>query len=160
MQDLPYWLKALSALSTPAIAILGLGIAWAQWATSRSKLVLDLHNQRAQAYAKFEEPIREVLQAGSCDLRIYLSYCRAERDAMFLFGRDVTDYIRRTRETLNQLSYATTMLAGNLKGEQRNDLLKLSTDCTLKVSEFWKELDILMIPYMRMDQKLPWTVRK
>ncbi len=160
-EDLPYWLKVLAALSTPAIAVLGLTIAWAQWATARSKLVLDLHDQRVQAHAAFQGPIGEVLRSGGCTTKIYFEYCLAAHGARFLFGDDVVHFLDQTGQTLNRLSYATTMLHGDkLEGDEHSKHVKLSFDCITKISGFWTEFDRLALPYMLMDQKLPWSPRR
>jgi hypothetical protein len=61
MEELPYWLKVLSALSTPAIAVLGIAIAWGQWATARSKLILDLYEHRRKIYDAFDDQIQVIM---------------------------------------------------------------------------------------------------
>ena len=66
----------LSPYLTPAIALLAAAIAGAQWYTARSKLSLDLFNQRMEVYegvpdeAKFEWELAEI--AGRLKIQDFL----------------------------------------------------------------------------------------
>jgi hypothetical protein len=46
-------IATMQGLGVLAIAFLGLCIAWGQWVTARSKLVLDLYDKRRAVYSKF-----------------------------------------------------------------------------------------------------------
>jgi hypothetical protein len=157
--ELPYWMKVLQALSTPAIAVLGLTIAWAQWTTSRSKLVLDLFEQRAKIYSDLLEPIYKSLREARTDTDTFLSFASAAHQSQFLFGQDVLDRVMEIQGDLNQYGYVTTMLQGDrLQGEELTTHLNMKHVLQGKLSGFPDELTKLMAPYMLMDQRRPWSI--
>jgi hypothetical protein len=135
--------------------------AWAQWTTARSKLILDLYEHRRKVYSDFHGPIGQAMRDGRSDLNNYVDYIRVVDQAQFLFGRDVRDFIEDMRHTLNQLGYASSMLRGaKLVGDDLRRHLKIQNDCMMQIAEFWKRLDKLMVPYMLMEQKRPWSVSR
>ena len=93
--------QTLQALGILAIAFLGLCIAWGQWVTARTKLILDLYDKRRAVYSRFHGPIGEAMREGRSDFANYRDYIVVLDEAHFLFGRDVQDFIEDMRETLN-----------------------------------------------------------
>ena len=159
--DLPYWLKVLAAFSTPAIALLGISIAWAQWATARSKLVLDLYEHRTRAVTALQGPVAMAVRQGASDTKNFFDFARAHNAAKFLFGHEVVLYLDETAKALNKLGLAGSMLEGDrLGGEELQTYLALKHDCMAKLAKFWDRLDELVLPYMLMDQKRPWTIAR
>jgi hypothetical protein len=161
---LPLEFQTLQALTLLAIAILGLCIAWGQWVTARTKLILDLYDKRRAVYSKFHGPIGQAMREGASDFANYREYIVVLDEAHFLFGRDVQDFIEDMRETLNRLGLATSMLKdGNdqrMAESERMKFVHLSHDCMRELAEFWTRLDRLMIPYMLMEQKRPWSIER
>jgi hypothetical protein len=156
--DLPYWMKVSAALATPAIAFLGACIAWAQWSTARWKLVLDLYEHRRKVYTALHGPITKVMQEGTSDQANFLAFARVIDEAQFLFGRDVKEYIDEIRKTLNQLGYARSALSNpHLPADKRNEIIEQEYVNLGKVSDFYTKVVELMVPYMLMDQKRPWS---
>ena len=43
------------------VGSIGVGIAWGQWVTARSKLILDLYEKRREVYSKFHGPIGQAV---------------------------------------------------------------------------------------------------
>ena len=156
--------QTLQALGILAIAFLGLCIAWGQWVTARTKLILDLYDKRRAVYSRFHGPIGEAMREGRSDFANYRDYIVVLDEAHFLFGRDVQDFIEDMRETLNQLGLATSMLRdGNdqrMAEAERLKFVRLEHDCMRELAEFWTRLDRLMIPYMLMEQKRPGSIER
>jgi hypothetical protein len=131
--------------------------------TARSKLILDLYDKRRAVYSKFHGPIGQAMREGRSDLENYRDYIIVLDEAHFLFGRDVRDFIEDMRETLNNLGYASSMLAADGKArrmseEERQLHIRISHELMGEIADFWKRLDKLMAPYMLMEQKRPWSV--
>ena len=152
---LPYWLQVLQALATPAIAILGLTIAWAQWHTARLKLVLDLFNQRMEIYRALGKVIGPVLAEGTADIRAIVAFSRPQDEARFLFGSKVNNYLEEIRKALADLGYCHSMLSAEQSGEERQKTIELQHKQLTRVSKFYDEFGALIAPYVRMDQKRP-----
>jgi hypothetical protein len=154
----------LQILATIAIAIFGACIAWGQWVTARSKLILDLYEHRRKVYSDFHGPIGEAMREGRSDLNNYVDYIRVLDQARFLFGRDVLDYIEDMRETLNNLGEVTSMLGGGndmrMPEDERLKYANRRSELMRQIADFWPRLDELMIPYMLMEQKRPWSISR
>jgi hypothetical protein len=146
------------ALVALAIAIWGSSIAWGQWVTARSKLVLDLYEHRLKAYDAFRGPIGQAVRDGASDTINFLDYIVAENRAKFLFGHDVVTFLAKMRHALSQLGYASTMLKGDrLEGEELRKHLDIQRESMEQLANFWTRFDELALPYMRMAQKMPWV---
>jgi hypothetical protein len=144
-----------------AIAFLAVCIAWGQWVTARSRLILDLYDKRRAVYTKFHGPIGKAVREGRCDHENYFDFIVVLDEARFLFGRDVQDYIGEIGDTLNKLGSATSMLkADHLPEEERQQNLSVQHACMRQLFEFWLHLDKLMVPYMLMEQKRPWSISR
>ena len=149
-------------LATIAIAVLGACIAWGQWVTARSKRLLDLHEHRWKVYSNFHGPIGEAMREGRSDLDNYVDFIKVMDQARFLFGREVLDYLEEMREKLNHLGEVTTMMSGrndrHLSEDERLKYARRQSDLMIDLVAFWPRLDKLMIPYMLMEQKRPWSI--
>ena len=156
--------QTLQALGILAIAFLGLCIAWGQWVTARTKLILDLYDKRRAVYSRFHGPIGEAMREGRSDFANYRDYIVVLDEAHFLFGRDVQDFIEDMRETLNQLGLATSMLRdGNdqrMAEAERLKFVRLEHDCMRELAEFWTRLDRLSDSVHAHGAKAPLVDRK
>jgi hypothetical protein len=151
-------MKVSAALATPAIAFLGFCIAWGQWATARSKLILDLYEKRRQVFSELHGPIGEAVRGGRADHNTFTAFIVTIDRAQFLFGRDVMDYVNDMRETINHFIYETTMLeGGRLKGTELEAMYAKKDESFKKIVTFYDDMTKLMTPYMLMDQKRPWS---
>jgi hypothetical protein len=161
MEERPFWLKVLSALATPAIALLGFAIAWGQWATARSKLILDLFEKRREVYSAFRGPVGEAVRSGSVDNATFFEFAGVIDQAQFLFGQEVLDFIRDHTGVLARMAEATSMLeVRNLSQEEHLKFVRMKHDALREIAAFYPKLAGLMQPYMLMDQKRPWTIAR
>jgi len=83
----------LSQYLTPAIALLAAAIAWAQWYTARSKLALDLFNQRMEVYDATCAVIARVMRDGTASTQDVIDVARQADRAKFFYGDDVCRYL-------------------------------------------------------------------
>jgi hypothetical protein len=108
----------LTPFLAPAIAPLAAVIAWAQWYTARSKLVLDLFNQRFEVYEGVCTVIARVMSAGTTNTQDVHDVARQADRAKFLFGGDVCRYLASLQKALAQLKYCQSIIA-QLKGDEQ-----------------------------------------
>ena len=101
----------------PAITLLAAAVAWAQWHTARSKLALDLFNQRMDVYEGVSKVMRNVMREGTATTQDIIELAGPQDRARFLFGDDVVAYLKRLQKDLAQLGYCRTVLA-QLKGDE------------------------------------------
>ena len=151
----------LQAFGTVALAMLGAGIAWGQWVTARSKLILDLYEKRRAVYSKFRGPIGAVIRKGTVDHAVFLEFMTVLDEAQFLFGRDFASFMAETKLVMLKMAEATSMLEyKGISEEDRMKHIQMRSDGMRKIAEFWPRLDAMMIPYMLMEQRRPWSISR
>ncbi len=120
------------------VGSIGVGIAWGQWVTARSKLILDLYEKRREVYSKFHGPIGQAVREGQCDTANYIEYLRTVDQAKFLFGRDVLAYTDHIDKTLMSLGIASSYLKDDVHGMSQEDRARYAaktTECMLELSK-------------------------
>lgn len=151
----PEYLREYGVL---AVAFLGACIALGQWSTSRSKLILDLYDKRRAVYSQFHGPIGKAIRDGASNSENLEEFKRIIDQAKFLFGRDVLYYFDDMQKELALLMEASDCLReGGLTAEARGRYSKQRHDSGRALLEFWNRLDRLMVPYMLMEQRRPWS---
>ena len=154
------WLREYAVLF---VGVAGVGIAWGQWYTARTKLILDLYDKRRAVYSAFHGPIGDAVRQGRSDLANFFEYSKVLDEAKFLFGRDVLEYTKQIRDTLNRLGEASSMLqhgAEGLSEDERLAYLRRQRECMSELSEFWERLERLMAPDMLMERKRPFSLTR
>jgi hypothetical protein len=92
--DLPWLLRVLSALLTPAIAALAAVIAWAQWRAVRRREVMELFDRRLEIYEGISKVISEVVSSGTVLNETALAFARATSKIDLFFwarGEDIPE---------------------------------------------------------------------
>lgn len=88
-----YWIKILSALLTPTIALIAVYVAWQQWRTAERKRRQDLFDRRYEFFSgmwgMFSDPIVNP-EARPLDVEDLLDYTH---EAELLFGKDIVKHI-------------------------------------------------------------------
>jgi hypothetical protein len=146
-------MSSVLGLATTAIAALALSITLGQWHTARSKLALDLFNQRMDIYRKICLAIGKTINYGECNTNAALELAPLRHEASFLFGDDVNDCIERAQKAMlrvGQSGRAIASGAGNQAAHQDTNQQQLEI-----LTSTYNELPILVRKYCRMDQKLP-----
>ena len=87
--ELPLWVEYLRALATPAIAILAVVIAVAQWRTAHQRAVLELFERRMSVFSALREAMWPVVTNGKPNDDDLSNFLKAKDQAQFVFGRDV-----------------------------------------------------------------------
>lgn len=98
----PYWIKTLSALLTPAIAMFAVLIAYLQWKTAERKRKQDLFDKRYEFYQKIwhlysrhtksPDAMKAIQETDLLDLA---------HECEFLFGQDIVDHLFKIPEKQN-----------------------------------------------------------
>ena len=153
--DVPLWTRVLAALLTPAVAILALVIAWAQWRAVRRREVMELFERRLSIYEALRHVMGQIIRHGTVtDQNLYDFLAGTDR-ARFLFGQDVMDYIERLYRLLLKHQEAEAMMkvgAGTVKYQQA---VQAKYDSFKEISCFYEVFPKLISPYVHMNQKLP-----
>lgn len=128
------------------------GIGYRQWRTAQERAVLDLFEKRWEAYTALRVIIGETAREGRCSNEQQFAFLRATERAEYLFGDDVTSYLRSIYHLMIDLDLANTMMQANNSEanwvEKRHDAFK-------KIAAFYKEAPTLLKPYMHMTHRMP-----
>ncbi|NRF12276.1 hypothetical protein [Agrobacterium pusense] len=139
----------MSAWATTIISGLVLVVAFMQWRTAHQKVMLDLFDRRLEIYRQVWEAVGSVVRSGRGDSKSELAIMQAADKAMFLFGRDVSDYLKDLSETLRKLEWANRQIDDEptqIGFDRKSELFR-------KVVGFYEDGAQVFHPYMRMDQK-------
>lgn len=83
------WIDVLTALLTPLVAIIAVGIAFAQWRTARHRLKLDLFEKRSAVYAAAHDFVFAVCAQSKATREEVQAFLRGTRGARWLFSREM-----------------------------------------------------------------------
>ncbi|MDN2564792.1 hypothetical protein N1F89_01015 [Aquibium sp. A9E412] len=154
MNELPNWVEILAALLTPTIAVAVAVVAYRQWRTAHSRLVLDLFDRRLLVYQKVRRSVRVVNISGKTSREAEIDLLEAIDAARFLFGRDVQKYLDGLWESYIFLK-ANTKMAESDDESTRNEASSKAPEHKKDILSFYDDSAKVFSPYMRMDHKLP-----
>jgi len=146
----------LSPYLVPAIALLAASVAWAQWHTARSKLVLDLFNLRLAVYNALLTIMGRVTREGTATTSDIVDVARQGDRAAFLFGDDVSDYLASLQKGLVNLARCRRIISQmNGDAEYQQAVDEEAHLLNEHVATFYEKFGRLLRPYMRMHHKKP-----
>lgn len=91
--QLPCWVEILQALAVPAIAALGLYIAWRQWQTAHERVKLDLFDRRMTAYELLRKAVAPINASGKVKNVDTDNFARAMHEMRFLFDKGMESFV-------------------------------------------------------------------
>jgi hypothetical protein len=161
VSDIPLWLQVISAVATPVIAGLVGFIAWRQWRTAHTKILLDLFDRRLAAYEGLIDALRPAHRDGTIkSFDDFMKLRRAIDAAHFLFGDDVRVILKE----LVKIGAVMNTASGVMKNPGSQDYAQWSENnhkALLRLIEINDELPVLMENYLTFaDKKLPTIWRR
>jgi hypothetical protein len=143
---------AMIPLVTAFIAAIVAVIAFLQWRTAREKVLLDLFDKRFAVYDELRAVVGRRHTTG-IDQRDTFDFARAASRAQFLFGPKVRTFLDETQIDLNR-----AMTERNLQPrpvpEDQSETVRAELVARLnRLSDFSKDFDVLVAPYMNHHQK-------
>ena len=90
---------------TPVIAVIAVYIARQQWKTAAYRVKFDLYDRRIRVYERVREILGLMYTAVSDDVKLH-ELLRDTRDAEFLFGKEIKNYIEEVFQRASALSSA------------------------------------------------------
>jgi hypothetical protein len=126
----------------------------AQLRIAEQRLVLDLFDRRWEIVEDLRSAIAGMATEGIVMADDYRKYARASLRAAYLFGSDVTDYL----ETVRQAMERHVALQDSVRSE--DDIIRVraadgQAAAFTDITDFYKTIDPLIVPYMSLHQKLP-----
>jgi hypothetical protein len=149
----PIRITYLSALTTPAIALLAVVVAFAQWRIASNKLKLDLFEQRFAMYDVTRKLVHQVNQ-GPDYMTLQSAFLNETVGARWLFGPDVGLYVDTVWEKLSALQSMKALQSQSLVSRQKMSAIDAAS---LKVLQDWfkdqvvnKRVDAEFGPYLAL----------
>ena len=118
---LDYW-KLLTVL----LAVFAAYIAYQQFRLQREKFKLDLFEKRFQVFAASRKLLSIILQDARLELKDLFEYRGAVAEAAFLFGEDITTYLREIDKKALRMHSLHDKLKGISPGEERSKIVEES----------------------------------
>jgi len=150
-------------LVTAFIAAVVAVIALLQWKTAREKVLLDLFDKRFAVYDELRSVVGRHI-TGGIDQTAYFQFARAASRAQFLFGPEVQIFLEARRIDLSRA------IERNVQPQPVPEDRRAAVQTELvaradRLSDFFKDFDELVAPYMNHHQKAltdqlrPWWRR-
>lgn len=138
---------------TAAIAIIGALIAYFQWRTAHQRIVLDLFEKRFETCEQIRKALVEYAQGLQVTGDTLKTYIKAQNRAKFLFGNDVTNFLEGSFKDLVTVNVFRPLhpVPTEEYAQQQRDL----HEADKRLIRVLSGLETLVIPYMRLDQKMP-----
>ena len=99
------WLEISKGLLTPVIAIIAVYVAWQQWQLNKRKMKLELYDRRKAVYEELKGLFHVISRDANVGMRDLSTYWVNVSEADFLFGSDVTNYLKEIYDHGVKLSY-------------------------------------------------------
>ena len=158
----PHWTAYISALATPVLAVLGVLIAYRQWATARDKLRLDLYERRLAVYQAARNLLGTVYTLGDISQDAEFAYLNGTSGSQWLFGPEVKDYLKK--ELWGQI-IRHQGIRGELESLDRGEERKRLAQSRAELRKWFLAQDIrldeLFMPYLGFQHRnTGWGRRK
>jgi hypothetical protein len=154
--QLPICVQYLVAFSTPLLALMVAAIAFLQWRTSHHKFMLDLFERRVEIIDDIRGVAADIQMHGQYTNKEIFKFLRSTRDAEFLFGKEITSYLDRTRTVLNEIHSLEGTLRTTESQEAREPAMKTLEAKQKELGGFLEEFTKLVTPYVQLHQKRLW----
>ena len=156
---MPIWVQYVQALGSIFIAIVAAfiasNIAWRQWKTAQSKVVLDLFEHRMAVYDDLRKAMPGIIaSSAAADEMIFVMH-KAMGRVPVLFGPEVQKYLSELQKDIFTIADKQSSME-TLAGVERDEAVKIKHETLRKVrTSFYDEFPKLIAPYIDMHQKLP-----
>ena len=87
------WIKVLTALLTPMVAIAGIAIGVFQWKINQKRLQHELFERRIKLYTVITTHIANGISSGIFTNEEETQFLRDTKHARFIFGKDIADFV-------------------------------------------------------------------
>jgi hypothetical protein len=146
--------SAVAAFLSFGAAIFAAIVATLQWKTAQEKVILDLFDRRFSVYDKLRSIVGRHLGSG-IDERELFNFGRVSSRAQFLFGPEITTFLEQRRIDLSRDWHERRRGAPDpVLDEDRRAAVQAEIVARKdRLSDFFKDFDELVAPYMTHHQK-------
>ena len=153
--------QRLTAMITPAIALLAASVAYAQWRIAKRKLQLDLFDRQYQMYTVIQRMFSKILLEGKADMASFVEFENAAYGSRWLFEHPmVSANLTNAFRLMRKIDSLTTQLEA-LDPHHQNDQITELKDALVKrqatLKNFRDTLDQMLHPDLQLsgNSRLP-----
>lgn len=139
----------MTAVLTITIAVVGVTIAYFQWRTAHQKVALEVLEKRFTIYNELRDVVSIFVRTAQFPREAQIRFVEAQSKARFYFGFEVDEYLENLFRDLDRGDFFNRYGDRFREGEDQH-LARMS-----RITAFYKEVDRMFVPYMRLDQKMP-----
>jgi hypothetical protein len=147
------WAPVFSAVAVFVVGVIGVGIAFRQWHTARTKLQLDLYDRRRPIYDAVVAFIGEVLTKGVPTYSRMIELAQQTQGATFIFGPEIADYIRELERQGDDMRAAEVKLLSMLPGPDRTPFEGIILERQHWFQSQFQVLDRMFRPYLQLEAR-------
>ncbi|MEO8313236.1 MAG: hypothetical protein ABI645_00445 [Pseudomonadota bacterium] len=148
---IPYWVSVCTALLTPLIAVVAVGIALEQWRTNRNKLKLDLFDRRHGYYEAARELIASIKTSGAASNASNLEFLQKSRGAQFVVGGNIAMYFEQLYAKALDLNCLAAELVGFGAGPERTTNVGKQSEIKGWFGSQYAVLDEMFKPLLKLE---------
>ena len=146
----PHWTAYLTAILVPVIALTAAWIAFRQSQIAKNKLKLDLYDRRIAIYNVVRQALGKATSHGKLNQSDEIEYLSGTREAQWLFGPEVSQYINVTLwHKIAEFDLHNTMSTSTDKDERTRHVEARAKVMTW-LSEQYAEFDKICSPYLSL----------
>lgn len=126
-QSLPArdWIDYCQALLTPAIAVLGILIAWLQWRTNHNRLKIERFDHRFRIFEETRKFLQKLILNPTVDEDDRLKFLSETAGSRFIFNEKLSEYLTQIHEKSVDLQTLNEELkADSTKAKDRGETKK------------------------------------
>lgn len=157
MTEINWWLETYKLLPATLIGVSVVAIAYLQWKTAHTKVMVDLFDKRLVIYENVLEAITlsniddgSGQQTKDATLKLY----RARSDAKFLFGDEISAIVQEILSCMNiQRRNDRRLDRHNLSNDDRERLADEAEQAGNRKDRLGRQFQAACIPYLRIQHK-------
>lgn len=150
------WIDTLSALLTPTIAVIAVGIAGFQLWLANTKMKFDLFDRRYAIYSAINSFIGATLSAGNSTQEMQRDFLNATNSARFLFGPSYAQFIKVVWEEVVDLEASCVILKSPGNEVEKNEHIHKRAALKKSLAKRLGELNELSEPYLKLSEIIHW----
>lgn len=151
MYSLPWWMQWAQAIALIVISCLGSWIAFKQVKIAAAKLNLDLYDRRFKVYEAARAFLSHFMVNAAYTSKEFMDYKFGVSDAVFLFNKDVNDYLEGLGKKASDLGIKKATLISapsNLPGAQL--IIDAIAELELNLAEEYPRMIAAFKPYLKL----------
>ncbi len=145
------WIDILSALLTPTIAILGIGIAAFQLKINRDRYKHELFDRRWAQFIAIRNFIGHVFSHGKMKHEEEYSLLTNTQGAIFLFDQEIKDYISELTKNAWKLNTLNEELTSILEQNARKENIEKQREIKNWFAKQLSEIETIFGKYMKLS---------